>query len=79
MSQSITSQLLFYKPEDPRQFVCQHLERMKLMGAEQLVNEADLDTMFSMFDITKRGVISIEQANAAAKQILAYMTAPGDL
>jgi hypothetical protein len=69
-SQAITSQLLFYKPENPKEFICQYLEQVKVTGTPALINDQDLDTMFGMFDLTKRGSLTADQANRALKVIL---------
>lgn len=68
--QALTSQLLFYKPDRPRDFIAKYLETVKVVGTTPLLTKEDLETMFGMFDVTKRGVISAEQANAALKSVL---------
>jgi hypothetical protein len=70
LSQAITSELLFHKPEHPRGFICKFLEQVKVTGTPPLLTKQDLETMFGMFDITKKGVITAQQANAALKSIL---------
>lgn len=64
-AQAITAQLLFYKPDDPKAFICKYLEDIKSTGTPTLITEQDLETMFGMFDITKRGSVTAEQANRA--------------
>lgn len=66
----LTSQLLFHKPDRPREFIAKYLEQVKVTGTPSLLTKEDLDTMFGMFDVTKRGVISAEQANAALRSVL---------
>ncbi|GIL84998.1 hypothetical protein Vretimale_9841 [Volvox reticuliferus] len=68
--EAITAELLFYKPEKPREYIVKYLENAKLTGTSTLITEQDLDTMFGMFDITKRGVVTAEQANRALQVIL---------
>lgn len=68
--EAITSQLLFHKPENPKEFICQYLEQVKVTGTPALINDQDLDTMFGMFDLTKRGSLTADQANRALKVIL---------
>ncbi|GIL53691.1 hypothetical protein Vafri_9327 [Volvox africanus] len=68
--EAITAELLFYKPEKPREYIVKYLENAKVTGTSTLITEQDLDTMFGMFDITKRGVVTAEQANRALQVIL---------
>ncbi|KAG2491371.1 hypothetical protein HYH03_010369 [Edaphochlamys debaryana] len=68
--EAITADLLFYKPEDPKAHIVKFLENAKVAGTTSLINEQDLDTMFGMFDITKRGVVTAEQATRALQVIL---------
>lgn len=69
-AQVLTSQLLFRKPEEPRAFIVEYLENVKLHGTDTLINRQDLATMFGMFDVVKRGVITADQAAAALRSIL---------
>mmetsp|Transcript_19108 Transcript_19108/g.53470 ORF Transcript_19108/g.53470 Transcript_19108/m.53470 type:complete len:128 (-) Transcript_19108:424-807(-) len=66
----LTAQLLFHKPDNPRKFIVKYLEEVKVSGTQPLLTEADLRTMFGMFDITKRGVMTPEQVNNAQHSIL---------
>lgn len=68
--QVLTAQLLFEKPEDPREFLVEMLETMKAQGAKPLLTDSDLETMFGMFDVTRRGVLTRQQAYRALKTIL---------
>lgn len=68
--QAITSQLLYHKPDNPRDFVVRYLENVKSTGTPSLLNAQDLETMFGMFDITNRGVVTGEQALNALKSLL---------
>lgn len=68
--EALTAHILFYKPENPRTEACKYLERVKVAGTPVLLNDTDLSTMFSMFDITNRGVITSEQADNALKSLL---------
>jgi hypothetical protein len=56
---------LFYKPGDPKKHIVQYLENAKVAGTKPLITDADLDVMFGMFDITKRGTVTTEQATRA--------------
>jgi hypothetical protein len=66
----LTAELLYKKPDDPKGHIVEYLETVKATGVVPIIGEQDLDTMFAMFDITKRGVVSAQQANAALKTIL---------
>lgn len=55
--------MLFHKPDNPRKFIVKYLEEVKVSGTQPLLTEADLRTMFGMFDITKRGVMTPEQVS----------------
>lgn len=68
--EAIVAQLLIVKPDDPRKFIVEYLEKTKGEGVPPVVDEQDLETMFNLFDITKRGTVSAQQANAALKTIL---------
>ncbi|GLC33254.1 EF-hand calcium-binding domain-containing protein 10 [Pleodorina starrii] len=68
--EAITAELLFYKPDAPREYIVKYLENAKVTGTSALITEQDLEIMFGMFDITKRGVVTAEQANRALQVIL---------
>mmetsp|Transcript_39188 Transcript_39188/g.85253 ORF Transcript_39188/g.85253 Transcript_39188/m.85253 type:complete len:215 (-) Transcript_39188:393-1037(-) len=69
----MTAALLYYKPEDPKQFLVDRLVKLKCGNGEPFFLDNDLKTMFSMFDITGRGTITIDQCNAA----MATLMGPG--
>jgi hypothetical protein len=64
------AQLLFHKPNDPKEFIVEYLEKAKRREAMPLLNRVDLEAMFGMFDVTKRGNVTTEQANNAVKTML---------
>ncbi len=67
----MTAQLLFHKPENPKQFLIRALEAAKTQqGTASLLTESDFRTMYHMFDLTKRGAITREQAQAALKSVM---------
>mmetsp|Transcript_23808 Transcript_23808/g.52192 ORF Transcript_23808/g.52192 Transcript_23808/m.52192 type:complete len:129 (-) Transcript_23808:638-1024(-) len=68
--EALTAQLLFNKPDDPKSFIVKYMENAKLAGTPPLLNQEDLQTMFAMFDVTNRGVVTSEQANNALRSIL---------
>jgi hypothetical protein len=43
--QALTAQLLFHKPENPKQFICRYLEQVKVAGTPPLLTKEDLETM----------------------------------
>jgi hypothetical protein len=58
------------KPTDPKQFIIAQLEKIKVAGTKPVLDAQDLDTMFGMFDITKRGVVTEQQASNALRTVL---------
>ncbi|KAG1673941.1 hypothetical protein FOA52_015696 [Chlamydomonas sp. UWO 241] len=68
--ETMTATLMFHKPADPRAFIIDYLTKAKTGGTSPLVNDTDLDTMFGMFDIVGRGVISSEQGDNALRSVL---------
>uniref|UniRef100_A0A7S0YGA8 EF-hand domain-containing protein n=1 Tax=Polytomella parva TaxID=51329 RepID=A0A7S0YGA8_9CHLO len=68
--EAMSAQLLYHKPEDHRKYLIDYLEGVKIHGTPSLLLPDDFAAMFEMFDITKRGLISLEQANKALKIIL---------
>ena len=100
MLQVLTSQLLFHKPNDPKQFIIDTLTTIQVspsgfpvscraalthvltcaplqtdgtlqnQGAKPLLDDVDIDTMFSMFDVTQQGVLTKKQAFKAVETVL---------
>jgi hypothetical protein len=68
--QGCIAQLLYHKPTDPRAFLVQQLELLKVSRQPSLLNRRDLSAMFCMFDITGRGYVTAEQADNALGTIL---------
>eukprot|EP00955_Chlamydomonas_euryale_P098987 365187-Chlamydomonas_euryale.AAC.26 len=68
--QLMTAELLFHKPDDPRAFIIDYLTKVKTGGTRPLLDEKDLETVFGMFDVVQRGVINVEQADAALRNVL---------
>lgn len=66
----MTAALLYYKPDDPKEFLVDSLVKLKSGSGEPFFLDNDLKTMFSMFDITGRGTITIEQCNAAMATLM---------
>lgn len=68
--QVLTAQLLYQKPSDPRSFCIDFLTKMQQQGSKHLLNKQDVETMFDMFDITRQGLLSKQQAFRAIKTVL---------
>jgi hypothetical protein len=68
--QGCIAQLLYHKPTDPRAFLVQQLELLKVSRQPSLLNRRDLSAMFHMFDVTGRGYVTAEQADNALATIL---------
>ena len=67
--QACTTALLVHKPAEPLRFLLEYLQKLS-SGADPVLDDAELQTMFSMFDVTKRGHITVEQANQGLKTLL---------
>uniref|UniRef100_K3WBI5 EF-hand domain-containing protein n=1 Tax=Globisporangium ultimum (strain ATCC 200006 / CBS 805.95 / DAOM BR144) TaxID=431595 RepID=K3WBI5_GLOUD len=65
--------LLFHRPENPRQFLAQHLAEIQRAKQSQVhvpfFEEHDLEAMFAAFDVTDRGYITPEQYDQALKNL----------
>ncbi|TYZ57740.1 hypothetical protein PybrP1_001238 [[Pythium] brassicae (nom. inval.)] len=63
--------LLFHRPENPREFLAQHLAEIQRLKQSQgyvpFFEEHDLDAMFAAFDVTDKGVITPKQYDQALK------------
>lgn len=46
--QLLVAELLYHKPQDPKQYIVTYLERTKVAGTKPLFNKQDLHTMFEM-------------------------------
>eukprot|EP00879_Flechtneria_rotunda_P004657 GHRR01004918.1.p1 GENE.GHRR01004918.1~~GHRR01004918.1.p1 ORF type:complete len:146 (+),score=57.76 GHRR01004918.1:305-742(+) len=68
--EGLLADLLYHKPANPEQYIVSQLERVKVTGTKPLLNKQDLRTMFGMFDITNRGVVTEQQANNALWTVL---------
>lgn len=69
-SQGLLADLMINKPADPKQYIIAQLEKFKVGGTKPVLDAQDLDTMFGMFDITKRGVVTEQQASNALRTVL---------
>ncbi|KAJ9514629.1 hypothetical protein QJQ45_028346 [Haematococcus lacustris] len=68
--QTLTAQLLFHKPDNPRSFLIKYLEKVKVEGAQPLIDENDLRTTFAMLDVLKRGSVTEDQALSTLRSML---------
>eukprot|EP01013_Petalomonas_cantuscygni_P040296 TRINITY_DN7216_c0_g1_i2.p1 TRINITY_DN7216_c0_g1~~TRINITY_DN7216_c0_g1_i2.p1 ORF type:complete len:143 (+),score=21.90 TRINITY_DN7216_c0_g1_i2:168-596(+) len=75
--QHILSLIVHHRPDDPRQFIIEEIDRIKAGKPTPLIDESDLDTMFDMLDITRQRTVS----GAAVIQVLQSIAAsvPSDL
>lgn len=68
--ETLTAQLLFHKPDNPRSFLIKYLEKVKVEGAQPLIDENDLRTTFAMLDVLKRGSVTEDQALSTLRSML---------
>lgn len=69
-SQGLLAELIYNKPPNPKQYIVTQLEKIKVAGTKPLLDQADLQTMFGMFDVTKKGVVTEQQATNALRTVL---------
>merc|ERR1711967_221337 len=62
--QRLSAAVLFHRPDDPRAFLLKQLEALK-SGQDMLFTDEDLQTMFGMFDIVRKGTITVGQYKQA--------------
>ncbi|ETW02378.1 hypothetical protein H310_05904 [Aphanomyces invadans] len=71
--QELCTLILHRRPANPREFLIQQLEVMRSSresrSAAAFFNETDLSTMFTMFDVTNQGTISIAQYDQGLKSL----------
>lgn len=70
MLQALLADLMINKPADPKQYIIAQLEKIKVAGTKPVLESTDLAVMFGMFDITKRGVVTEQQASNALRTVL---------
>ncbi|KAL7976279.1 hypothetical protein Chor_002498 [Crotalus horridus] len=63
---SLTSLLLYHRPERPREFLIKTLEKVKIAKESSadypnLMDESNLDAMFDMIDVGGEGYINVVQ------------------
>ena len=70
--ENLTAALVFNRPEDPRAFITEHLERLLRAQSDPtehrpplFIDETNVRSVFGMLDLTNTGFISHEQYLAA--------------
>ncbi|XP_015669132.1 EF-hand calcium-binding domain-containing protein 10 [Protobothrops mucrosquamatus] len=71
---SLTSLLLYHRPERPREFLIKTLEKVKIAKASSadypnLMDESNLDAMFDMIDVGGEGYINVVQYKGALESL----------
>uniref|UniRef100_A0A8C6YAS5 EF-hand calcium binding domain 10 n=1 Tax=Naja naja TaxID=35670 RepID=A0A8C6YAS5_NAJNA len=71
---TLTSLLLYYRPERPREFLIKTLEKVKIAKATSndypnLMDESNLDAMFDMIDVGGEGYINVIQYKGALESL----------
>nr|CCA22430.1 sporangia induced hypothetical protein [Albugo laibachii Nc14] len=69
--EELMAQLLFHQPDNPRQFIKTYLTNAKQNGLTQLllIQEKDLNAMFTAFDVNELGYVTREQHHEAIKTL----------
>lgn len=74
--ENLTSALVYEKPDDPKAFAREFIEKLQLAKKEQdvtqlptFMDDSNLESIFGMLDITKTGYISKEQYCNAMKSM----------
>ncbi|MBN3309630.1 EFC10 protein, partial [Amia calva] len=63
---ALTGELLFHRPERPREFLVSKLEMLKSTHTHPcLFSDSNLDAVFGILDTTKQGYISLAQYKEA--------------
>ncbi|XP_070558815.1 EF-hand calcium-binding domain-containing protein 10-like [Ptychodera flava] len=71
---NMTSQLVFHRPENPKQFMIEVIERLKEARTTQLdypclFDDSNVTSVFGMLDPTKRGFITLAQYKEAMSTV----------
>lgn len=67
---NITAQLVFHRPDNPKTFMIDYIEKLKEARMTQLdfpclFDESNIESVFGMLDPTKKGFITLEQYRQA--------------
>ena len=66
----ILSELLIAKPSNPKQFLAQRLESIKVSKKLSFWSVEELESLFAKFDLTGKGSVSVAQCNEALKMLV---------
>ena len=66
----ILSEVLISKPSNPKQFLAERLEFIKTSKDLSFWSVEELESLFSKFDLTGKGTMSIPQCNQALKMLV---------
>ena len=72
--ENLTAALVYERPEDPKLFIKEHLEKLKKARDDgcpppSLLDESNIISLFGMMDLTKRGYIKLEQYHAGMQSM----------
>lgn len=76
--QALLADIIYNKPINPKHYIVTQLEKIKVAGTKPLLDQGDLQTMFGMFDVTRRGVVTEQQARNALRTVLGNRAAVAD-
>ncbi|XP_026058526.1 EF-hand calcium-binding domain-containing protein 10 [Carassius auratus] len=68
---NLTSMLFFYRPDRPKEFLIDQLEKLKVHPGKPpcLFNESNLDALFGVLDPSHQGFITYSQYKEALKTL----------
>lgn len=72
--ENLTAALVYERPEDPKLFIKEHLEKLKEARDRggpppSLLDESNILSLFGMMDLTERGFIKLEQYHAGMQSM----------
>ena len=82
--ENLASAVLYAQPDNPREFIANWLQELidarasSALSPPSLVEDSNLESLYSMLDITHRGIINAEQYKAAMTSlgVQSYNTSP---
>ncbi|XP_038047796.1 EF-hand calcium-binding domain-containing protein 10-like [Patiria miniata] len=71
---NITAQLVFHRPDNPKAFMIDYMEKLKEARTTQLdfpclFDESNIESVFGMLDPTKKGFITLDQYKQAIETL----------
>ncbi|KAI8504018.1 PREDICTED: EF-hand calcium-binding domain-containing protein 10-like [Branchiostoma belcheri] len=71
---NLTAQLVYSRPDNPRQYLIQYLERLRTSKLSQLdypvlFDDTNLQALFGILDPTRKGFITLEQYKHAMENL----------